>query len=164
MEKRWLQNWLPASSKVEYYSANTFFKYWNGIVPGDIHETFKPSLFRYQITDGIRHTSTENKTGQKWGQKYGPKLTLVSNMLKHGLLLWMLLRKIFYFIFKHKLIQIITTRLKLLFDSLIPALFFIVIIGILLRRSSHFNLVFRPIFSFTSRGDPNGNKHLKKLF
>ena len=26
-------NWLPVSDRVEYYIANTVFKYWNGIVP-----------------------------------------------------------------------------------------------------------------------------------
>ena len=37
-------NWLPVSDRVEYCVANTAFNYWNGIVPGYIHEIFKPSL------------------------------------------------------------------------------------------------------------------------
>ena len=36
-------NWFP----VEYCIANTVFKCWNRIVPGYIHEMFKPSLGRY---------------------------------------------------------------------------------------------------------------------
>ena len=40
-------NWLPVSDRVEYCIANTVFKYWNGIVPGYIHEMFKLSLWRY---------------------------------------------------------------------------------------------------------------------
>ena len=31
-------NWLPVSNRVEYYIANTVFKYRNGIVPLYIHE------------------------------------------------------------------------------------------------------------------------------
>ena len=37
-------NWLPVSDRVEYCIPNSVFKYWNGIVPGDIHEMFDPSL------------------------------------------------------------------------------------------------------------------------
>ena len=37
-------NWLPVSDRVEYCVANTAFNYWNAIVPGYIHEMFKPSL------------------------------------------------------------------------------------------------------------------------
>ena len=42
-------NWVPVSDRVEYCTANTVFKYWNGIVPGHIHEMFKPSLCGKQI-------------------------------------------------------------------------------------------------------------------
>ena len=58
------------------------------------------------------------------------------------------LKKIFYFICKHKLIQIITTFFWsiLPFDSLIATLFFLVIIGILLSSSSYFTLKFPLIF------------------
>ena len=36
-------NWLPASGRVEYGTA----KYWNGVVPRYINETFMPSLCGY---------------------------------------------------------------------------------------------------------------------
>ena len=39
--------WFPVSDRVEYCIVNTVFKYWNGIVPGYIHEIFKPSIYRY---------------------------------------------------------------------------------------------------------------------
>ena len=39
-------NWLPVSGRVGCCIANTVFKYWNGTVPGYIHEMFKPSLCR----------------------------------------------------------------------------------------------------------------------
>ena len=55
----------------------------------------------------------------------------------------------FYFICKHKLIQIITIFLWS-FGSLIETLFSIVLIGILLSHSSYFNLVFLPIFPYTT--------------
>ena len=83
-------------------------------------------------------------------------------MLKHCLLLCILVRAIFYFICKVKLIQIITTFLwkKFSFDSLISMLFFffffVVIISILLNFSSYFNLVFGIFFSYTLGGCPNG--------
>ena len=40
-------NWLPARDRGEYCIANTVFKYWNGIPPGQIHEMFKPSFSRH---------------------------------------------------------------------------------------------------------------------
>ena len=40
-------NWLPASDRGEYCIANTVFKYWNGILAGQIHEMFKPSFSRH---------------------------------------------------------------------------------------------------------------------
>ena len=40
-------NWVPVSNRLEHCIANTVYKYWNGIVPGYIHEIFKPSLCRY---------------------------------------------------------------------------------------------------------------------
>ena len=40
----------------------------------------------------------------------------------------------------------------------------VLIISILSGRLSYFNLVFPPIFSFTSKRNPNGNKHLPELF
>ena len=37
-------NWLPVSNRSRILFANTVFKCWNGIVPGYIHEMFKPSF------------------------------------------------------------------------------------------------------------------------
>ena len=60
-------NCLPISYRIEYCNANTVFKYWNGIIPGYIHEMFKPSLCRYstisQMTLDILLRKTN--TGQK---------------------------------------------------------------------------------------------------
>ena len=55
-------NWLPANGRVELYCEYAF-NYWNGIVPGYIHNLFKPSLCRskIKIKDGIGHTFAENK-------------------------------------------------------------------------------------------------------
>ena len=94
------------SDRVEYCIANTVFKYWNGIVPGYIHEMFKPSLCRYSTRSqmALDIPLRKAKTGQKClsllGPKYGQKSPLVSKMLEHRLLLCMLSRKIFYFIYK----------------------------------------------------------------
>ena len=38
--------WLLVRDKKEYCIVNTVFKHWNGIVPGYIHEMFKPSLYK----------------------------------------------------------------------------------------------------------------------
>ena len=69
-------NWLPVSDRAEYCIANTVFKYWNGIVPGYIHEMFKPSLCRYstrsQMTPDIPLRKTN--TGQKSISVLGPKI------------------------------------------------------------------------------------------
>ena len=69
-------NWLPISNRVGYCIANTVFKYWNGIVPGYIHERFKPSLCRYstrsQMALGIPLFKTN--TGQKSLSFLGPKI------------------------------------------------------------------------------------------
>ena len=46
-------NWLPVSERVEYCMANTVFNYRNGVVPGYIHEIFKPSLCRYSTRSQI---------------------------------------------------------------------------------------------------------------
>ena len=46
-------NWFPASDRVGYCIANTAFKYWNGFVPGYIHEMFKPSLCRYSTISQV---------------------------------------------------------------------------------------------------------------
>ena len=67
-------NRLPVSDRVEYCIANTVFKYWNGIVPGYIHEMFKPSFCRYSTRSRIpldmplRKTNTEQKAYPSQGQ------------------------------------------------------------------------------------------------
>ena len=72
-------NWLPVSDRVEYCIANTVFKYWNGIVPGYIHEMFKPSLCRYstRLQMALDILCGKQIQGKKaypsWGQKDGPK-------------------------------------------------------------------------------------------
>ena len=55
-------NWLAVSDRVECCIANTVFKYWNGIVPGYIHEMFKPSLCRYSTRSQM---ALENKDRTK---------------------------------------------------------------------------------------------------
>ena len=77
-------NWLLVSDRVEYCIANTIFKYWNGIVPGYIHEVFRPSLCRYstrsQLALGIplQKTVTGQKSlpflGSKIWSKIGPSI------------------------------------------------------------------------------------------
>ena len=68
-------NWLPVSDRVEYCIANTVFKYWNGIVPGYIHEMFKPSLCRYStrsqmaLNIPLRKTISEQKSLSFLGPK-----------------------------------------------------------------------------------------------
>ena len=60
-------NWLPVSDRVEYYIANTVFKYWNEIVPLYIHELFKPSLCSYSTRSRMTLDIPlqETYTGQK---------------------------------------------------------------------------------------------------
>ena len=60
-------NWSPVSDRVEYCIANTIFKYRNIIVPGYIHEMFKPSLCRYSTRSQMALDITLRKTsiGQK---------------------------------------------------------------------------------------------------
>ena len=80
-------HWLPVSDRVEYCIANTVFNYWNGIVPGYIHEMFKHSLCRYstrsQMTLDIplRKTNTGQKSlfflGPKIWSKIGPSINNV---------------------------------------------------------------------------------------
>ena len=68
--------WLPVSDRVEYCIANTVFKYWNGIVPGYIHEMFKPSLCRYSTRSKMALDIPLRKaiTRQKSLSFLGPKL------------------------------------------------------------------------------------------
>ena len=55
---------------------------------------------RWHWTYLCRKQLKDKKAYPSYGQKYGPISALVSKMLEHGLLLCMLLRKIFYFICK----------------------------------------------------------------
>ena len=100
-------NWLPVSDRVEYCITNTVFKYWDGIVPGYIHEMFKPSLGRYcsrsQIALDIplRTTNTGQKTLSFLGLKIWSKIKpSIKNIRTSYSFMYMLLRKIFYFICK----------------------------------------------------------------
>ena len=77
-------NWFPVSDRVEYCIANTAFKYWNGLVPGYIHEMFKPSLCRYSTRSQMAldiplwKKNTGQKSliflGQKIWSKIGPSI------------------------------------------------------------------------------------------
>ena len=100
-------NWLPVSDRVEYCITNAVFKYWDGIVPGYIHEMFKPSLCRYctrsQIALDIPLWKTN--TGQKTLSFLGPKIwskirPSIKNVKTSSSFMYKLLRKIFYFICK----------------------------------------------------------------
>ena len=68
--------WLPASRRVEYYIANTVFKHQNGIVPGYIHEIFKPSLLIYSTRSqmALDIPLRKTNTGQKRLSLLGPKI------------------------------------------------------------------------------------------
>ena len=68
--------WLPAGDRVEYCIANTVFKYWNGIVPGYIHEMLQPSLCRYSTRSQMALDIPLRKinTGQKSLSLLGPKI------------------------------------------------------------------------------------------
>ena len=69
-------NWLPVSDRVEYCIGNTIFNYWNGIVPGYIHEMFKPSLCRYSTRSQMALDIPLQKTikGQKSLSFLRPKI------------------------------------------------------------------------------------------
>ena len=69
-------NWLPVSDRVEYCTANTVFIYWNGIVPGYIHEMFKPLLCRYstRLQMALDIPLRKINTGQKSLSFLGPKI------------------------------------------------------------------------------------------
>ena len=76
-------NWLSVSDRIEYCIVNTFFKYWKGIVPGYIHEMFKPSLCSYSTRSQmvldipLRKTNTKQKSlsflGPRIWSKIGPR-------------------------------------------------------------------------------------------
>ena len=88
-------NWLPVSDRVEYYIANTVFKYWNGIIPGYIyiHEIFNPSLRRYRtrtqmaLDIPLGKTNTGQKSLSFSEPKIWSKIGLASKMLERRLLL-----------------------------------------------------------------------------
>ena len=69
-------NRLPVCDRVEYGIANTVFKYWNRIVPGYIHEIFKPSLCRYSTRSqmALDIPLLKTNTGQKSLSFLGPKI------------------------------------------------------------------------------------------
>ena len=69
-------NWLPVSDRVEYCIVNTIFKYWNEIVPGYIHEVFKPWLCRYSTRSqmALDILLWKTNTGQKSLSFLGPKI------------------------------------------------------------------------------------------
>ena len=106
----------------------------------------------------ISHTYSGFTQKRSFFGKFGVLCILVTSVLRFAFLPYYrrfihALKQIFYFICKHKLIQIITTFLWsiLLFDLLIATLYFLVINGILLSCSPYFNLVFPLIFTYTSR-------------
>ena len=69
-------NWLPVSDRVECCIVNTVFKYWNGIVPGYIHEMFMPSLYRCctRLQVALDIPLRKTNTGQKSLSFLGPKI------------------------------------------------------------------------------------------
>ena len=77
-------NWFPVSDRVDYCIANTVFKYWNGIVPGYIHEISKLSFCSYSTRSQmalhipLRKTNTGHKSlyflGPNIWSKIGPSI------------------------------------------------------------------------------------------
>ena len=57
--------WFPVSDRVEYCIVNTVFKYWNGIVPGYIHEMFKLSLWSYSARSQMALDIPLRKTNKR---------------------------------------------------------------------------------------------------
>ena len=87
------------------------------------------------------------KIGTKIWSKINPSIKNVKTLCSF----MYALKKNIYYDCKHELIQIITTVLWSILSlySLIATLLLLVIIGIFSsRRSSHFNLVFSPVFSY----------------
>ena len=70
-------NWIPFRDQVEYCIANTVFKYRNGIVPGYIHDTFKPALCRYSARPHMALDIPLQKTNT------GEKSLWAKNMLQN---------------------------------------------------------------------------------
>ena len=69
-------NWLPVNDRVDNCIANTFFKYWDGMVPGYIHDMFKTSLCRYSTRSqmALDMPLRKTNTGQKNLSFLGPKI------------------------------------------------------------------------------------------
>ena len=69
-------NWLSVSDRVEHCIVNTVCNYWNGIVPGYIHEIVKLSLCRYITRSQMALDIPLQKinTGQKSLSFLGPKI------------------------------------------------------------------------------------------
>ena len=119
-----------------------------------------PSLCKYSTRSQmaldipLRKTNTWQKSLSFLGLKLCSKINPNIKNATHRFLLGLLLRKIFYFICKPELIQIITTFLRsiLPFNFFIATLIFLVIVNILLSCSSYFNLVFPPTFFINSWG------------
>ena len=130
---------------------------------------FNPSLCRYSTRSQVildlplRKTNTEHKSLSLFGHKKWSKIVPSIKNVRTSLFFMHALKK--YFASSAKLIHIITPYIWLIlsFDDLIATLFFLVIIGIFLSKSSHFNFVFPIIFTYPSSENPNGNKHLQKL-
>ena len=80
-------NWLLVSDRVEYCIVSNFFKYWNGIVPGYIHKTFKPSICKYSTRSqtALDIPLQKANTGQKSLSFLGPKiLSKISPSIKNA--------------------------------------------------------------------------------
>ena len=74
-------NWLPVRDRVEYCIANTIFKCWDGIVPGYIHEMFKPSPCKYSTRSQMVLDVPLRKTNT--GQKRKLILLRTKNMVQN---------------------------------------------------------------------------------
>ena len=81
---------------VKYCIANTVFKYWNGIVPGYIHEMFKPSsLLKHLVSQmelyiPLRKTITYQKRlsflGPKIWSKINRRIKILTKAFFHCML------------------------------------------------------------------------------
>ena len=89
-------NWLVVSDRVDYCIANTVFKYWNEILPGYIHEMFKPSLCRYNTKSQM---ALDIKVIFGFGSKIGRSIKNVRTSSSFMLAI----KKIVYFICKANL-------------------------------------------------------------
>ena len=110
----------------------------------DTHEIFKPSLCQYSTRSQtaldilLRKTNTGQKSWFFLRPKIWSQIDPSIKNVRTSSFLCMLLRKIFYFICKANSNCYHILWLTLSFDSFIATLFFLVIIGIFLSRSSYF--------------------------